>query len=269
MKKQIWKLKFRLRQLKAFFKWKEYQWRIERGRTNDDTFYYVMQRDLMKDLALADPEQEYLEEHGLLPDEPEPEPEPEPMPEPEVGLIREFGFMEIRPVHMPHTETSYFACQVKEYEDRTLLRLQIVGGEDSQVREEELTVPHVPGGRWDSFELDGENWRWDRADCALRYMPGVDEFPEEAAQAPAVRTLQGLALRVEKNLAEQRLSPQCLSYAYRQGDVGYDWCIPDYSCYTVFHELEMSQDTMTGYELRQNLAMYCRSYYEHNLTQRT
>ena len=100
-----WKMRFRLKKLKGFFKLCEYNFRHKHNLEGDDQFYYYLQRQLMQDLVKADPEQEYLEEHGLLPEE-----EPELLSNiirifkdiPESCTIDIFGDCSIR-LHFPFT----------------------------------------------------------------------------------------------------------------------------------------------------------------------
>lgn len=257
-----WKLDFRKKQLKGFFTLCKYIYLHKFDLEGDDQFYYHMQRQLLKDLIKASPEQEYLEEHGLLPDEPEPEPEPEPEKEP--GLVRELGFMELVIYHTTLNDDLYTAVSVKEYEDQTVLEAQIVDGKTLEVREETVRMPHQAGERYDPFTLDCEAWRWDRVDGRMRLCPLVEETAGDLAAAKPVRHLFDLVLRVDKALAEERLSPLCLEYAFHCDENGYSWCIPDYSYCTVVHELELAADGDTFIENLKNLELHCRRYFVEN-----
>ena len=266
-----WKMRFRVKKLKGFFKLCEYNFRHKHNLEGDDQFYYYLQRQLMRDLVKADPEQEYLEEHGLLPEEePEPEvesevesevePDTEPVHEP--GLIRTVDFLQLLSAPVNIFNTIFFGEEVKEFEDRTEITVQIMEGPDGDARTEHAVAPHQEGQRYDPVTLDGEAFRWDRAEGKLRFLPVVVEDAEQATENGPVRVVQELVLRVDKALAEERLSALCLEYACACSDTGYDWCLVDYSQYPVIYELDMVKDEVGKADLRRNLEFYCFHYYK-------
>lgn len=161
-----WKMAFRVKKLKGFFKLCEYNFRHKFNLEGDDQFYYHLQRQLMKDLVKANPEQEYLEEHGLLPEEPESEPEPEPEKEP--GLIRELGFGQLLLTRVIVGKTVYIMAEVKEYEDR--IYLKVSKAVDWEVEDVELTLPPQAEERYIDFELDGLQMRFDSQEMTM-YIP--------------------------------------------------------------------------------------------------
>lgn len=168
-----WKMGFRLKKLKAFFKLCEYKFRHRFHLEGDDQFYYYLQRSLMEDLVKADPEQEYLEEHGLLPEEPEPEPEPEQEQEP--GLIRELGFCILMMTVLHLDNATYMVTEVKEYEDRICLRVTKV--EDMEPVEYDFCLSHRAGQRYTDFAVEGQPLRFDGEALTL-LVPGEDASAE-------------------------------------------------------------------------------------------
>ena len=152
-----WKMKFRMKKAKGFVKLCEYRLRKKFHLEGDEGFYYHLQTELMEDLVKADPEQEYLEEHGLLPEEPKPESEPEPEKEP--GLIRELGFMELMFSGAEYGENTYMATELKEYEDRIFLKVSRV--DNFEVHEYEFTLPRREGEPYLDVTLEGKVLRFD------------------------------------------------------------------------------------------------------------
>ena len=255
-----WKLKFRWKKFKGRLKLLKINYIINHNLMGEDEFYYRITRKNLQDLVKADPEQEYLEEHGLLPDEPEEEME-EPLPEPEPeepGLLRKWDFYDLMTQAIAVGKTVYMVFSVKEFQDRTVLVMKIpssdFGVEDI---EETIEAPHEDGARYDAFSFDGECWRWDRKDGHLRFCPVVCETGETCP----VRGLQGLALRVDKALAEERLSHECLEYAYSCTEEGYDWCMLDHAHHPVVEELDMITNQEDKWEHLRDMSFHCLSYW--------
>jgi len=163
MYKLKWKMNFRVKKLKGFFKLCRYEFDHKFNLEGDDQFARHLIRQNLKGLVKADPEQEYLEMHGLLPDEPEPEPEPEPEKEP--GLVRQLDFGWLLMTRVVVGETLYMLTEVKEYEDRICLKAS--KAEEWDVEEFELCLPHQAGGRYVDFELDGHPMRFDGQDITM------------------------------------------------------------------------------------------------------
>lgn len=259
-----WKMKFRLEKLQGFFKLCKYNFYHKFNLEGDDQFYYYLQRNLLRDLVKTSAEHEYLEAHGLLPEEPEPEEELEPEleEEPEPGLIRKFDFLDLMHFSFSIGTTTYVVDELKEFADRTEIVMKILEDYGETERTEQVTVPHQDGARYDPVTLNGEAFRWDRVDARLRAMPVVDEDAAMAAAQGPVRRVQELVLRVDKALAEERLSPLCLEYAYRCSEEGYDWCVLDHSHTTVLYELKMGKTREDEYIISRDLGGYCPHYFE-------
>lgn len=158
-----WKMKFRWKKLKGFFKLCEYKFRHRFHLEGDDQFYYHLQRQLMEDLVKADPEQEYLEEHGLLPEEPEPEAEPEPEKEP--GLVRELGFGYLMFTQLSIHDVLYMVTEMKEYEDHIWLNVSRV--DDFEVTTHEVCRFQTAGERYTDFTVEGVAMRFDSENLRL------------------------------------------------------------------------------------------------------
>lgn len=259
-----WKMKFRVKKVKGFFTLCKYNFYHKFNLEGDDQFYYHLQRNLLRDLVKTSAEHEYLEEHGLLPEEPEPEEvlEPEPMEEPEPGLIRKFDFLDLMHFAFSIGKTTYCVEELKEFEDRTEITMKLLEDYGEDERTEQAVVPHQDGARHDPFTLNGEDFRWDRVDARLRVLPVVYEDAAMAAEQGRVRTVQDLVLRVDKALAEEQLSPLCLEYAYQCSEEGYDWCMLDRSHVPVLYELKMAKDKEAEYLVMRDLGGYCPHYYE-------
>ena len=146
-----WKMKFRLKKVKSLCKLVRYQFILKFNLQNGDDFYYRMHRNLERDMLRADPEEEYLAEHGLLP---EPEPEPEEPPEP--GLIREV-FLLLSTVH--HEGITYVVMEMKEYEDHMFLNVSRATDEEAEGYSFDL--PHKAGERYTDFVVEGQPLRFD------------------------------------------------------------------------------------------------------------
>ena len=260
-----WKMKFRMKKLKGFFTLCKYNYYHKFNLEGDDQFYYYLQRNLLRDLVKTSAEQEYLEEHGLLPAEPEPEPEVEPEvePTPEPGLLRSFTFFDQMCFAFGIGGTTFCVEELKEFEDRTEIAVKLLEncGEDERI--ERAVVPHQAGERYDPVTLNGEELRWDRVDTRLRPVPVVCEDAAQAAECGRVRMVQELVLRVDKALAEEKLSAQCLEYACRCSDAGYDWSVPDHAHYPALYELQLAEGNADAVRvLRMNLHFYCPHYCE-------
>ena len=258
-----WKLQFRKKQLKGFFTLCKYNYYHKFNLEGDDQFYYHMQRQLLRDLIKARPEQEYLEEHGLLPEEPEAEPEAEPEIEPAVepGLLRSFGFFDQMCFAFSISGTTFCVEELKEFEDRTEIAVKLLENYGEEERVERAAAPHEAGARYDPVTLDGETFRWDRADGRLRPLPVVCEDAAQAAERGPVRMVQELVLRVDKALAEEKLSAQCLEYACQCSDAGYDWCVLDNAHYPALYELQLAEgNTEAARSLLMDLRFYCPHY---------
>ena len=158
-------MKFRIEKLKGFFKLCEYNFRHKFHLEGDDQFYYYLQRGLMRDLVKADPEYEYLAEHGLLPEEPEPEPEPEPEKEP--GLIRQLDFGWLLLTRVIVGDVMYILTEVKEFEDRICLKASKATGCD--VEDLELCLPNQPEEKEIKFKLDGHPMRFDKEALTMSF----------------------------------------------------------------------------------------------------
>lgn len=255
-----WKMRFRMKKVNGFFKLCKYNYLHKFNLEGDDAFYYHMQRQLMRDLIKADPEREYLIDHGLLPEEPEEEMEVEPEPIPEPGLLRSFTFFDLMCFSVSIGNTTFLVNELKEFEDRTEMTVKIMEGIGDEEREVHTVVPHETGARYDPVTLDGEDFRWDRADARLRAMPVVCEDAAQAAQDGPVRVVQELTLRVDKALAEEKLSPLCLEYAYQCSEAGYDWCLLDHAHIPVLYELKTAQTQEAALEVFRNLRFFCPHY---------
>ena len=261
-----WKLKFRGEQIRGWFKLQKFNYIINHNLMGDDEMYYRLTRSNLQDLVKADPEQEYLEEHGLLPDEPEPE-EEEPLPEPEPeepGLIRRMDSFDLLYCPLCVGNAVFFVDELKEFEDRTEIAVRISEDFGNIERTDRAVVPHQDGARYDPVTLDFEAFRWDRIDSRLRFMPLVCEDEAQAAANGPVRTVQNLVLRVDKTLAEERLSPLCLEYAYQCSEVGYDWCMVDHSHNPVLYELKMAGNRETEQDIFAKIGRYCPHYWKSN-----
>lgn len=158
-----WKMKFRVKKLKGCFRLLEYNFRKKFNLEGDDGFYYHLQRELMRDLVKADPEREYLEEHGLLDEEPDEDMEPETETEP--GLLRQLDFGWLIMTRMYVDETMYMLTEVKEYEDRICIKA--CKTVDMEATELELCLPPRGEVRFVDFELDGHSVRFDSTELTL------------------------------------------------------------------------------------------------------
>lgn len=168
--KQLWKLKFRALQVQSFFKLGYYNVLKKLRLEGDDGLYFHLQRDLMRYTLHADPEEEYLAEHGLLPD-PQPEPEPESeAPAPEPGLVQTLSMFELMFSAVSHGETTYMATEVKEYRDHVTLTLSRVD-EDGEVTEHEITQPHRAGEPYVDFSVNDLPLRFDFQARKLHLLP--------------------------------------------------------------------------------------------------
>lgn len=239
MHKFIYKSKFRLRKVSSFFKLKYYGFLKKFHLEGENSFYYHLQSQLLRDILRTSAEYEYLSNHGLLSEN-----ETEEMdlgkdaePEKEDGLIRTLSLGEIRPISLK--DSCYIATEVKEYEDRVCISLQISGEGTDSIREEMVCAPHEANHSYDHFCLDGLDWRWDREDCMLRPSPHLTVPAEVKVLQDGVLLFDGQVLRVEKALADEKLSPLCLEYACCSGPDGYEWCLADYSALTALFELNI------------------------------
>ena len=257
-----WKMKFRMKKLKGFFTLCKYNYYHKFNLEGDDQFYYYLQRNLLRDLIKTSAEQEYLGEHGLLPEEPEPEEELEPEPEEELepGLIRKLDFINLMCFAFGVRNKTFCVDELKEFEDRTEIVVKILEDYGEIERTESAVVPHQEGQRYDPVTLEGENFRWDRADGCLRFCPAVQETAEDLAVAKPVRMLQNLVLRVDKAFAEENLSPACLEYACNCSEAGYDWCVVDKSYCTVVYELKLAQTDVDHQKNLLDLQFHCDHY---------
>jgi len=149
--KMKWKAAFRIKKVQAVFKLTAYNLRHKLNMEGDDGFYYHLQRQLMRDLLRSDPEQEYLAEHGLLPEEPEEEKEP--------GLIRELGLEYLILSACEVGEATYMATELLEYEEYVVLKIsRVICGE---VTEYEFSLPRRAGERCIDFAVEGVALRFD------------------------------------------------------------------------------------------------------------
>ena len=160
--KLIWTAKFRMKQVKAFWKLCGYNLRHKLNMEGDDGFYYHLQRELMKDILHADLQTEYLAEHGLLPEEPEPEPAPEAASE----AIRVLGMMELILSALAYEGATYMATDMEEYEDHICLNISKVV--DGEITEYSFSLPHKVGEQYTDFSVDGVDLRFDNE--ALRVL---------------------------------------------------------------------------------------------------
>jgi len=158
-----WKMKFRVKKLKGFFKLCKYEFDHKFNREGDDQFARHMIRQNLKGLVKADPEQEYLEMHGLLPEEPDEDMEPETETEP--GLLRQLDFGWLIMTRMYVEETMYMLTEVKEYEDRICIKA--CKTVDMEATELELCLPPRGEARFVDFELDGHSVRFDSTELTL------------------------------------------------------------------------------------------------------
>ena len=160
-----WKMGFRVRKVKACFKLTEYNLRKKLNLEGDDEFYYHLQRNLLRDLIRTPAEHEYLEEHGLLPEEPEESVEPMEE-EMEPGLLRELGLGWLITSAMNIGDTTYIATEWKEYEDRASLKVAKVG-EDGEPIDHSFTFPQWSGERCVDFTIDDVALCFDREELRV------------------------------------------------------------------------------------------------------
>jgi hypothetical protein len=263
--KMKFKMKFRVKKVKGFFTLCKYNFLHKFNLEGNAQFYYHLQRKLLRDLIRTTAEHEYLEEHGLLPEEPEPEEElePEPEEEPEPGLIRKFDFLDLMHFSFSVGKTTYCVDELKEFEDRTEITMKMLEDYGEVEWTEQAVVPHEDGARHDPFTMNGVAFRWDRLDAKLRVLPVVYEDADvAAAEQGRARPVQGMVLRMGKAQAEERLSPLCLEYAYQCTQEGYDWCMLDHSHTPVLYELNAWKDKVGEYLIIRNLGGYCPHYFE-------
>lgn len=262
--KFVYKTKFRLLKIPSFFKLMYYNFLKKHNLEGDDAFYYHCKRKNLRAILRTSAEHDYLEYHGLLPEqEPEQEPETE-TPEQEPGLIRTLTFLDMVARAINLNGSVYLATEVKEYEDRVCIAFEITDTATDTSREETVCAPHETDQNYDRFSLDGLEWRWDRGDSMLRPCPQCKAPAEVTAEENGVQVLDGLILRVEKSVAEERLSPLCLEYAFASGADGYDWCICDHSSYPVFHELNLVPDGQPR-DFTARLSFYCPRYFSRRI----
>lgn len=160
-----WKMKFRIKQFKGRFKLIECKFRKKHNLMGDDDLYYHLQLQYLPELISADPEYEYLAEHGLLPEEEEPEVEVEPEKVQEPGLLREFSFLELIRSGTHYEGKTYIANALKEYEDRIWILVAMV--EDCEPRDYEFTFPTMPQERYLNFAIEGQELRFDRQNLRI------------------------------------------------------------------------------------------------------
>jgi len=73
--------------------------------------------------------------------------------------------------------------------------------------------------------------------------------------------VQELVLRVDRELAEEKLSTPCLEYACQCSDAGYDWCVLDNAHYPALYELRMAEGhAEAARSLLMDLRFYCPHY---------
>ena len=150
-----WKTKYRADQVVAVFKLLGYNIRHKLKLEGDESFYYHMQRDLMRYIIHSNVEEEYLMEHGLLPEEPEEVLEPEQEP----GLLREIPFIELALSPLEHGELTYVVQEAKVYEDHICLTIMKIDHWDSASYN--FTMPYRKGDRYTDVVVDGLSLRFD------------------------------------------------------------------------------------------------------------
>lgn len=202
-------------------------------------------------------------EHGLYEEATEETSPSEGEQEGEPGLLRVIDFAG---GSISLGGTVFTAREVKEYETHTVLFLEMWEEEGGGNRTRQVTVPHGPGERYDLMTVEGEDFRWDREDCCLRAIPKVQEEDAAVSGKDPVRMIEQLVLRVDRAMAEERLSPECLEYACRKGEAWYDWSVPDGAHYTVLAELDLVDTEVERGRLKIMLNSFCGYYW--NKTER-
>lgn len=101
---------------------------------------------------------------------------------------------------------------------------------------EKIEIPYSEDEKLMPFTIKGHELYWDYRDNTFRYNPEVD-FSKKMEINPWFYLLGGEALWVEKQFAEDNLTPECLSYACGEENGGYIWNDADYSAYALYMEL--------------------------------
>ncbi|MBE6036367.1 MAG: hypothetical protein E7223_01930 [Clostridiales bacterium] len=114
----------------------------------------------------------------------------------------------------------------------------VIGGAsgDPKTADYPLVLPFTEGQRLIPIEICDHQLYWDAPDACLRFRPAG--APREAiSPIQAIRLYDNGPVRIDKNYAEEHLTPEALAYAYETDDEYYYWNWLDGSAYPVVFEL--------------------------------